>query len=90
MWGGRLPFVGRIFWVVLPTVFILAVVGWWVAYRYFGYEMTRADYGGSFICWPILSYLLHLWLLPPEHLHHGDEDFVDDETPEEPDEDTEA
>jgi len=72
----NLPFERRIFWKVLPTVYVLVVVGWVVAVRVFGYEMTSADYGGSFIASTLFSYLLHLWLLPPEAF--GDDDDTDD------------
>ena len=62
----KIPFVGRIFWKVLIVVAILIVAGWVLIPRFTDYEITPADYGGSSICWPILAYLIHLWLLPPE------------------------
>lgn len=60
----RIPFVGRIFWKVLALMAILLVVGWVAIPRVIDYEITAADYGGSSITALILSYLVHLWLLP--------------------------
>ncbi len=62
----KLPFVGRIFWKVFVTIVILLVASWILIPRLSSYEITNADYGGSSICSVILSYLIHLWLLPPE------------------------
>lgn len=62
----KLPFVGRIFWKVFVTIIVLLVAGWILIPRLSSYEITNADYGGSSICSVILSYLIHLWLLPPE------------------------
>lgn len=72
MFGGRLPFVGRIFWKILPIVAILVVVGFWVSIKFFGYEkVTTADKVGSTISAILLAYLLHLWMLPAEKLGGG-------------------
>ena len=62
----KLPFVGRIFWKVFVTIVALLVASWYLIPRFTSYEITNADYGGSSICSAILSYLIHLWLLPPE------------------------
>jgi len=64
----RLPFEGRIFWKVLPTVYVLSVVAWVLIVRFSDYEMTPADYGGTFISVTIFAYLIHLWMLPGDHL----------------------
>ena len=66
IWKFNLPFVGRIFWKILPTIVVLVVAGFWIAVKFFDYEMTNADYGGSTISAIIFSYLLHLWMLPGE------------------------
>lgn len=75
---GKLPFVGRVFWIVLPVVFILVIAAFFVAVRFFDYSITRADYGGAFISAVIFSYLLHLWLLSPEY-PASDEELPSDE-----------
>jgi hypothetical protein len=62
----KLPFIRRIFWTVFVVVGVLGVAGWAVAVKAFAYEMQSQDYGGSVITWVILSYLVHLWLLPEE------------------------
>lgn len=62
--GQKLPFVGRIFWIVLVVVAVLGVVAWYLVVKFMGYEMQSQDYGGSVISGVILSYLVHLWLLP--------------------------
>ncbi len=61
--NNRLPFVGRIFWKVLLVVVGLLLASWFLIPGT-GYEITSADYGGSSITALILSYLVHLWLLP--------------------------
>lgn len=87
----ELPFVGRIFWKILPAVFALAFLVFFVAIRFFGYELTNADVGGSIISGVLLAYLLHLWTLPAEefpdiaglgHLddeHEGQDHGLDDD-----------
>jgi len=74
----KIPFVGRLFWRILPAVFVLVVLTFWIAVRFFDYEMTNADYGGSFISGVIFSYLLHLWMLPAD-AYPGYEDEYEDE-----------
>ena len=64
--GFKLPFVGRIFWKILPAVFALAFLVFFIAIKLFGYELTNADVGGSIISGVLLSYLLQLWMLPAE------------------------
>lgn len=73
MFGGRLPFVGRIFWKILPVVAVLVVLGFWVSLKLFDdyNEVTNADKVGSTISAILLSYLLHLWMLPAEELGGG-------------------
>lgn len=73
----RLPFKAKLFWTILPTVLALVVIAFLVAVKFFEYEMTNADYGGSFISSCIGSYLIHLWLLPAEY--YEDMDAVDDD-----------
>ncbi len=73
----KLPFAAGIFWRTFAIVVVLVVVGWWLIAKLTGYEITAADYGGTTISTILLVYLIHLWLLPSEHLHH------DDESPEE-------
>ena len=70
---GKLPFAGGIFWKTLAVVVLLVVIGWWLVVKFTGYVMTAADYGGTTISTVLLTYLIHLWLLPSEILHHDDE-----------------
>ena len=72
----RLPFEGRIFWKALPAVYVLSVVAWVLIVKFSEYEMTPADYGGTFISVTIFAYLIHLWMLPGDHL--DDEEYEDD------------
>lgn len=60
----KLPFVSRIFWKVFVVIVVLLVASWFLIPRVIDYEITSADYGGSSITAVILSYLVHLWLLP--------------------------
>lgn len=61
----KLPFVGRIYWKIFAIVFILLGIGW--AVTIWIYEsITRTDMVGSVISALLLTYLVHLWLLPPE------------------------
>jgi len=60
----KLPFVGRIFWIVLVIAAVLCVVAWYLIVKFGGYEMQSQDYGGSVISGIIFAYLVHLWLLP--------------------------
>lgn len=75
----RIPFVGRIYWKILPVVLGLLIASFWIAIAFFGYEMTRADGPGSLISAVIFSYLLHLWILPAEAYDEYDEYDDDDE-----------
>ncbi|MFQ5462203.1 MAG: hypothetical protein ACE5E5_06200 [Phycisphaerae bacterium] len=75
----KIPFVGRLFWKILPAVFVLVVLTFWIAVRFFDYEMTNADYGGSFISGIIFSYLLHLWMLPADAYPDYEDDYEDDD-----------
>jgi hypothetical protein len=84
--GRKIPFVGRIFWVVLIVVWVLVVVGFVIAVKLFGYTMQRADYGGSFIASIIAAYLIHLWLLPGEYAMPEDEAPPEDDAGPGPDE----
>ena len=70
---GKLPFAAGIFWKTFAVVVVLVVVAWWLIVKISGYEITAADYGGTTISTILLTYLIHLWLLPSEHLHHDDE-----------------
>lgn len=82
---GKLPFEGRIFWKVLPTVYVLVVVAWVLVVRFSDYAMKPADYGGSFIASTIFAYLVHLWLLPGEYEYEEDSEEELDHAAESPD-----
>ena len=64
--NSRVPFVPGIFWKVFVVVALLVVAAWLLIPRLTAYQITAADYGGSSISAVIFSYLVHLWLLPPE------------------------
>lgn len=60
-----LPFVPAVFGKVLAIVLTLVLIGFVVSYLYYG-ELTGVDIAGSLISALIFSYMVHLWLLPPE------------------------
>lgn len=74
----KLPFVGPIFWKVFVVVVVLVVVAWFILARFELYERTTTDTVGSAISAVIFSYLVHLWLLPPEYLPGEEEEMFDD------------
>ena len=70
---GRIPFAAGIFWKTLAVVVLAVVITWYLVVKISGYVITPADYGGTTISTILFSYLVHLWLLPSEQLHHDDE-----------------
>jgi len=70
---GKLPFVGRIFWKTLVCVTVIASVGIWAYIKFGEYEVTSADRFGAPVTGVLLSYLIHLWLLPADVLQGDDE-----------------
>jgi hypothetical protein len=70
---GKLPFVGRIFWKTLAFVVVVAAVAIWAYIKFAEYEVTSADRFGAPVTVVLLSYLIHLWLLPADVLQ-GDDD----------------
>lgn len=72
----KLPFDRAIFWKVFLIVMALVVLTFCLLFKFTTYQLTNADRFGSLISATILSYLVHLWLLPPEY---DDEDYEDDE-----------
>ncbi len=60
-----LPFVPAVFAKVLAIVLTLVLIGFVASYLYYG-ELTTVDIVGSLISALIFSYMVHLWLLPPE------------------------
>lgn len=65
----KLPFVRRIFWKTLTAVVVCVVVGWGLYISLSGYKLEPQDYVGTVICTVLLSYLIHLWIMPAEDLH---------------------
>ncbi|MGB0714710.1 MAG: hypothetical protein ACPGXK_02470 [Phycisphaerae bacterium] len=86
----KLPFVGRIYWKILPVVLGLLIATFWIAITYFDYEMTRADGPGSLISGIIFSYLLHLWMLPADAYDEYDDDEYEYEYEDEDEEDSDT
>ena len=76
----KLPFNRAIFWKVFVTVMVLVLVTYIILFYCTSYQLTNADKYGSLISALILSYLVHLWLLPSEYLP---EEEYDDESEEE-------
>ena len=74
----KLPFDRAIFWKVFLIVMALVVLTFYLLFKFTTYQLTNADRFGSLISATILSYLVHLWLLPPEY---DDEDYEDDAEP---------
>lgn len=77
----KLPFDRAIFWKVFLVVMAVVVLTFFLLFKFSTYQLTNADRFGSLLSATIFSYLVHLWLLPPEY---DDEDYYDDEptTPE--------
>ena len=71
--NSKLPFVGRIFWKVFAVIVVLLVASWYLIPLVIDYEITSADYGGSSITAVILSYLVHLWILPGPDLQSDEQ-----------------
>jgi len=80
---GKLPFVGRIFWKTLACVLVVAAGAIWAYLTFTDYKVTPADKAFAPITAVLLSYLVHLWLLPADVLQ-GDEESESSE--DEPDE----
>ncbi len=81
----KLPFDRAIFWKVFLIVMALVVLTFYLLFKFTTYQLTNADRFGSLISATILSYLVHLWLLPPEY---DDEDYeLEDDEPAAPDHD---
>lgn len=70
---GKLPFVGRIFWKTLACVVVVAAVAIWAYIKFAEYDVTSADRFGAPVTVVLLSYLIHLWLLPADVLQGDDE-----------------
>ena len=78
---GKLPFVASIFWKVLFVVAFLVVATFYLFIRFTDYERTVTDTVGATLSGLILTYLLHLWMLPAEALgldEYSDEEFDDE------------
>ena len=81
----KLPFDRVIFWKVFLIVMALVVLTFYLLFNFSTYKLTNADCFGSLLSATIFSYLVHLWLLPPEY---DDEDYeLEDEEPATPDHD---
>ncbi len=82
----RLPFDRGIFWKVFLAVMGLLVLTFYLLFKFSTYQLTNADRFGSLISATILSYLLHLWLLPSEYddEEYDDEEYDDDAADEGP------
>jgi len=74
---GKLPFVGRVFWKTLVVVFVVAAVAIWAYIKFAEYEVTSADRFGAPVTALLLSYLIHLWLLPADVLGGHDDSDTD-------------
>ena len=70
----KLPFDRTIFWKVFLIVMALVVLTFFILFKFSSYQLTNADRFGSLLSATIFSYLVHLWLLPPEY---DDEDYED-------------
>ena len=70
----KLPFAAGLFWKTFAVVVVLVVLAWWLVVKFSDYEMTPADFGGTTISTVLFTYLIHLWMLPSEHLLHDEEE----------------
>ncbi len=62
-----------LFGKTFAVMVVLVVLTWWLVTKITGYVITPADYGGTIISTILFTYLVHLWLLPSEHLDRDDE-----------------
>ena len=60
-----LPFVPHVFIKVLAVTLILVLAGFGIVILVAG-SMTKTDVFGTLISALIFSYMVHLWLLPPD------------------------
>ncbi|MCH7995519.1 MAG: hypothetical protein IIB57_13890 [Planctomycetes bacterium] len=74
----KLPFDRAIFWKVFLIVMTLVVLTFYLLFKFSTYQLTNADCFGSLLSATIFSYLVHLWLLPPEY---DDEEYEDEDEP---------
>ena len=82
----KLPFDRAIFWKVFLIVMALLVLTFYLLFKFTSYQLTNADRFGSLLSATIFSYLVHLWLLPPEY--DDDEDYeLEEDEPATPDHD---
>ncbi len=70
----KLPFVAGIFWKVFAGAVVLVLAYWFLYTPLTGSPVESQDYVGSAICGVILSYLVHLWLLPDPDSDLGDDE----------------
>ena len=61
----HLPFDRNLFTKVAAVVMTLVLLGFGASYLYFG-ELTRTDIIGTLISASIGTYMIHLWMMPPE------------------------
>ena len=74
----KLPFDRVIFWKVFLIVMTLVVLTFYLLFKFSAYQLANADRFGSLLSATIFSYLVHLWLLPPEY---DAEDYEDADEP---------
>ena len=75
----KLPFYPGIFFKTLLVVVILVTVVWSLYLWLSDYIVTPADYIGTFISTILLTYLVHLWIMPTDHSLFEDESDSDEE-----------
>ena len=73
----KLPFVPGIFFKTLIVVVAMVALIWTLALWIMEYEVSTADYVGTFITTILATYLFHLWVIPVDDLPFDESDSID-------------
>jgi len=75
----KLPFIAGLFFKVLFVVVVLVTAAWSLVLWLMDYEVIPADYVGTVITTVLFSYLIHLWIMPTDHVMFDDESETEEE-----------
>lgn len=75
----KLPFIPGMFFKVLFVVVLLVTTAWSLVLWLSDYEVIPADYVGTVITSVLFSYLIHLWIIPTDHVMFDDESETEEE-----------
>ncbi len=75
----KIPFIPGMFFKVLFVVVLLVTSAWMLVLWLSDYEVIPADYVGTVITSILFSYLIHLWIIPTDHVMFDDESETEEE-----------